>query len=184
MFETILSRIGISLSKHNLPYMVIGGQAVLLYGEPRLTRDIDITLGVDVDHLGEVLAVVQELNLKPLPEEIESFVKETMVLPALDEQTGIRVDFIFSYTPYEKEAIKRARKIEILGQEVNIASPEDLIIHKIFAGRPRDREDVRTVMLKNPDIDLPYIREWLKKFDESSEEKDFLKTFEGIVKEL
>jgi len=66
MFEKILSQIGLSLKKHNLPYMVVGGQAVLLYGEPRLTRDIDITLGVDVDRLGEVLVVVQELNLKPL----------------------------------------------------------------------------------------------------------------------
>ncbi len=184
MFEKILSQIGISLSKHNLPYMVIGGQAVLLYGEPRLTRDIDITLGVDVDHLGEVLAMVQELKLKPLPQEIESFVKETMVLPALDEHTGIRVDFIFSYTPYETGAIKRAKKVKIMGQEINIASPEDLIIHKIFAGRPRDIEDVRTVLIKNPDVDLQYIREWLKEFDESSEKKGFLKTFEGIVKEL
>jgi hypothetical protein len=184
MFEKILSQIGVSLRKHNLPYMVVGGQAVLLYGEPRLTRDIDITLGVDVDHLGEVLAVVQELNLKPLPQEIESFVRETMVLPSLDEHTGIRVDFIFSYTPYETAAIKRARRVTILGQEVNIASPEDLIIHKIFAGRPRDIEDVRTVLLKNPTVDLQYTREWLKKFDESSEEKDFLKTFEGILKDL
>ena len=184
MFEKILSQIGGSLSKHNLPYMVVGGQAVLLYGEPRLTRDVDITLGVNVDHLGEVLAVVQELNLKPLPKEIESFARETMVLPTMDEHTGIRVDFIFSYTPYETGAIKRAKKVKIMGQEVNFASPEDLIIHKIFAGRPRDIEDVRTVLLKNPDINLQYLRGWLKEFDESSEEKDFLKTFEGIVKDL
>ena len=182
MFEKILSQIGVSLSKHNLPYMVVGGQAVLLYGEPRLTRDIDITLGVNVDRLGEVLAVVQELNLKSLPKEIDSFVRETMVLPALDEHTGIRVDFIFSYTPYETGAINRAKKVKIMGKEVNIASLEDLIIHKIFAGRPRDIEDVRTVLLKNPDVDLQYIRGWLKEFDTSSEEKDFLKTFEGIVK--
>ncbi len=181
MFEKILSQIGVSLNKHNLPYMVVGGQAVLFYGEPRLTRDIDITLGVDVNHFRDVLAVVQELNLKPLPKEIESFVRQTMVLPALDEHTGIRVDFIFSYTPYETEAIKRAKKVKIIGQEVNLASPEDLIIHKIFAGRPRDIEDVRTVLLKNPDVDIQYIREWLKEFDESSEEKGLLKAFEGIM---
>ena len=106
-----------------------------------------------------------------------------MVLPALDEHTGIRVDFIFSYTPYETGAIKRAKKVKIIGQEVNLASPEDLIIHKIFAGRPRDIEDVRTVLLKNPDVDIQYIRQWLKEFDESSEEKGLLKTFEGIMKD-
>jgi predicted nucleotidyltransferase len=182
MFEKILSSIGVSLKKRDIPYMIIGGQAVLLYGEPRLTRDIDITLGVNVDHLDDLLAVVQELALKPLPEDLKSFVRQTMVLPALDETTGIRVDFIFSFTPYETEAIKRAKKIKIMDREVNFASPEDLIIHKIFAGRPRDIEDVRIVLLKNPDIDIQYIRNWLKKFDISSDEKKYLSTFEEVLK--
>ncbi len=182
MFEEILSRIGSSLTKHSLPYMIIGGQAVLIYGEPRLTRDIDITLGVDVDHLNELLSVVKELTLKPIPEDLESFVRQTMVLPALDEPTGIRVDFIFSFTPYEKDAIERARKIPILGQDVSFASPEDVVIHKIFAGRPRDIEDARTIVFKNPGIDIKYIKDWLKKFDASSEKKHFLKTFEKILK--
>jgi len=184
MFEKILSSIGVSLKKRDIPYMIIGGQAVLLYGEPRLTRDIDITLGVNVDHLDELLAVVQELALKPLPKDLKSFVRQTMVLPALDETTGIRVDFIFSATPYETEAIKRAKKIKIMDREVNFASPEDLIIHKIFAGRPRDIEDVRTVLLKNPDIDVRYVRKWLKEFDLFSEKKEFLKTFEEVIKEI
>ena len=184
MFEKILSSIGVSLKKRDIPYMIIGGQAVLLYGEPRLTRDIDITLGVNVDRLDDLLAVVQELTLKPLPKDLKSFVRQTMVLPALDETTGIRVDFIFSFTPYETEAINRSKKIKILNQEVNFASPEDLIIHKIFAGRPRDIEDVRTVLLKNPDIDVRYVRKWLKEFDLFSEKKEFLKTFEEVIKEI
>ncbi|MFH1703086.1 MAG: nucleotidyl transferase AbiEii/AbiGii toxin family protein [Nitrospirota bacterium] len=182
MFEEILSKIGAILKKHNLPYMIIGGQAVLLYGEPRLTRDIDITLGVNTGHLDELLTVVRELSLKPIPENIKLFVQQTMVLPALEETTGIRVDFIFSFTTYGIEAIKRVRKITIKGQEVCFASPEDVIIHKIFAGRPRDIEDVRSIILKNPDIDTQYIRKWLKEFDKSSDKKDFLKTFEKVLK--
>jgi len=183
MFEKILSGIGASLTRHKIPYMIIGGQAVLLYGEPRLTKDIDITLGVNINHLDELLAIARELSLKPLPQDVQSFVRQTMVLPALDENTGIRVDFIFSFTPYETEAINRAKKVKILDQDVNFASPEDLIIHKIFAGRPRDIEDVRTVLLKNPEIKVQYIREWLKEFDLSSDEKKFLKTFEEILEE-
>ena len=182
MFEEILSRIGAGLLKHSLPYMIIGGQAVLLYGEPRLTRGIDITLGVNVDHLNDFLAVVQELSLKPIPVDIESFVNQTMVLPALDERIGVRVDFIFSCTTYELEAIKRARKVKILEQEVCFASPEDVIIHKIFAGRPRDIEDVKTIIPKNPGIDIQYIKNWLKEIETSSDRKDFLKTFEEILK--
>jgi predicted nucleotidyltransferase len=187
MFQETLSRIASSLHRHGLPYMIIGGQAVLLHGEPRLTRDIDVTLGVNVDHLDDVLAVVQELSLKALAEDIESFVKETMVLPTLDEKTGIRVDFIFSFTPYETEAIKRGKRVTIQGQEVNFASAEDLIIHKVFAGRPRDMEDVKAVISKNPGIDLQYIRNWLREFDksdDSSDKRNFLNTFEGIVGEI
>ena len=182
MFEKILSNIGSSLKRHNIPYMIIGGQAVLLYGEPRLTRDIDITLGVNTEYVDELLKVIRELSLKPIPENIKLFVQQTMVLPALEETTGIRVDFIFSFTTYEIEAIKRARKITIMGQEVCFASPEDVIIHKIFAGRPRDIEDVRSIILKNSDMDIQYIRSWLKEFDKSSDKKDFLKTFEEVLK--
>ena len=66
---------------------------------------------------------------------------------------------------------------------MNFASPEDLIIHKIFAGRPRDIEDTRTIIIKNPEIDIRYIKDWLKQFDESSDEKKFLQTFEGVLED-
>jgi hypothetical protein len=182
MFEKLLSRIGICLDHQSIPYMIIGGQAVLLYGEPRLTRDIDITLGVNIDGLDRLLNALREIPLKPLPSDIDAFVNETMVLPTLDKHTGIRVDFIFSYTPFETNAIQRAKTVTVLGQKLAFASPEDLIIHKIFAGRPRDLEDVRIILVKNADIDINYIRKWLKTFDEASDTKEFLKIFEEILK--
>ena len=183
MFEEILSKIGACLQDHKIPYMIIGGQAVLLYGEPRLTRDIDITLGINYDALDKILEIAKELSLRPLPENLDSFVRQTMVFPAIDDLTGIRVDFIFSFTPYETAAIRRAKKMLILNQNVFFASPEDVIIHKIFASRPRDLEDVRGIILKNPKLDLTYIRKWLKEFDLSSEAKrNFLITFEQILK--
>ncbi len=184
MFEKLLSKIGICLDHQGIPYMIIGGQAVLLYGEPRLTRDIDITLGLNIDGLHRLLNALREIPLKPLPSDIDAFVSETMVLPTLDEHTGIRVDFIFSYTPFETNAIQRAKTVTILGQKLAFASPEDLIIHKIFAGRPRDLEDVRIILIKNTDIDLGYIRKWLKAFDEASDIKEFLKNFEEILKTI
>ena len=45
MFESLIVKIAEELKKADLSYMIIGGQAVLLYGTPRLTKDIDITLG-------------------------------------------------------------------------------------------------------------------------------------------
>lgn len=181
MFDEIITRIDASLDRANVPYMIIGGQAVLLYGEPRLTRDIDITLGINIDRLDALLAIVQELSLKALPPDAAAFVRQTMVLPTLDTATGIRVDFIFSFTPYESQAIQRANKVRILDRYVSFAAVEDLIIHKIFAGRPRDIEDVQSVMSKHPTLDIPYVEKWLADFDNASEEKQFLPTFRKIA---
>jgi len=44
--------------------MVIGGQAVLLYGEPLLTKGIDITLGVDLENLSKVIDMVKSIDLQ------------------------------------------------------------------------------------------------------------------------
>jgi len=77
--------------------MVIGGQAVLIYGEPRMTKDIDITLGVGIEELSKVKKITQTLGLENLAENVDDFVKKTMVYPVLEETSGIRVDFIFSH---------------------------------------------------------------------------------------
>ena len=181
MFDETLARIAGALESAGIPYMIIGGQAVLLHGEPRLTRDIDITLGVNIDRLEILLDMTRCLSLKLLPEDVSAFVQKTMVLPAIEEETGIRVDFIFSFTPYESQAIQRAKKVRILDRDVCFASAEDLIIHKIFAGRPRDIEDVRNVVKKNAALDIHYIEEWLKAFDDAADKKNFLSTFRQII---
>ncbi len=173
MFKTLLIRIARELASAGLPYMIIGGQAVLLYGSPRLTRDIDVTLGVSVDETKRVLKTAADMGLEIIPKDIEAFVERTFVLPAKDDATGIRVDLIFSFTPYEKQAIERARPILFDDTPVMFASLEDVMIHKIFAGRPRDLEDAVTILAKNPDFDRDYIRKWLKEFDRTMATGDF-----------
>jgi len=180
MFKTLLVKIAKALSGADLPYMIIGGQAVLFYGSPRLTRDIDVTLGVGVDALERVLKAVEGMGLEIIPDDFEAFAKKTCVLPAKDASTGIRIDLIFSFSPYEKQAIQRARPVSFDDTAVMFASLEDVIIHKIFAGRPRDMEDVATILVRNPDFDGSYIRKWLKEFDRTMETKDFSGRFEQI----
>jgi hypothetical protein len=57
------------------------------------------------------------------------------------------------------------------------------VIHKVIAGRARDIEDVRSILLKNPRYDSTYIKKWLKAFDQSLGGK-FLKMFRNIEKEV
>ena len=164
MFERLLERIAQIFESAGIPYMIIGGQAVLIYGEPRLTKDIDITLGVDLTRLQDVLSSVKDMGLTPLVDP-ETFTRETMVLPCSDPETEIRVDMIFSFSPFEQLAIGRARIVRIGKADVHFASLEDLLIHKLIAGRPRDLEDAKIIILKNPYSDLAYIRHWLAEFE-------------------
>ena len=181
MFEELISKVAKALERAGLPYMLIGGQAVLLYGTPRMTKDIDITLGVDTGRLDAVVQAAKTIGIEILPEEFNTFVERTFVLPTIEKESGIRVDFIFSFTPYERQAIARANAVLLGRTKVMFASAEDVIIHKIFAGRPRDLEDVRSILLKNPDLDRMYVRRWLSEFEKSPEKKGLVKAFEEAL---
>lgn len=159
--ETYLARLTRALEGHGFPFMLIGGQAVLLHGRPRLTEDVDLTLGADPGSLPTLLEVCRELDLSPLPDDVEGFVRDTFVLPAAGPEDLPRTDFIFSTTSYERQAIARAVKVELAGARVPFASAEDLILHKLFAGRPRDIEDVRGVLRrKGHALDWDYLLRW------------------------
>jgi len=153
------------IDRSGIDYMIIGGQAVLIYGEPRLTKDIDITLGTGLEGYEKVLEIINNLKLKILPKNPLKFVKQTLVLPVLHSDSGIRIDFIFSYSEYEKNALKRVKKVKIDGITVKYASLEDLIIQKIISGRERDIEDVKGILLKNKKLNERYIKKWLREFE-------------------
>jgi predicted nucleotidyltransferase len=183
VFEALLEKIACGLNGKNVPYMVIGGQAVLLYGEPRLTRDIDITLGIGVDKLGEMRSIVDRLGLKYLTDKVEDFVRETMVLPVIEKNSGIRVDFIFSFSPYERQAIKRAKSVPLGKTKIRFAALEDVVVHKIIAGRPRDIEDIENILAKNPGYDSSYIEKWLAEFD-AALAQEYARVFAELRKRL
>lgn len=183
MFERLLARVAAALAKRKIPYMVIGGQAVLLYGEPRATKDIDITLALGVEELRRILDAVRAARLRLLTADAEEFARKTMVVPTQDKDSGVRVDFILSYTDYERQAVERARDVKIGRTTVRFAALEDLVIHKLVAGRPRDIEDVESILLKNPGFDADTIRAWLREFDRSLDLKTTAK-FSALVRRV
>ncbi|MEW5902593.1 MAG: nucleotidyltransferase [Acidobacteriota bacterium] len=170
IFQELLEKLALALESAGIPYMVIGGQAVLLYGEPRLTRGVDVSLGADAERIREVLDLVLRLGWRVLVEEPGDFVRRTMVLPCDDPQSGVRVDLTFSFNPYERQALERVKMVAMGKAIVRFTSVEDLIIHKIIAGRPRDLEDIKGVLLKNRGLDEVYIRNWLRECQDSLSE--------------
>ena len=182
MARGLIERLGKALAEVGVPYMIIGGQAVLLYGELRATKDVDVTVGIGPDQLRAVLEVCRRVGLSLRVEDPAEFVRRTLVLPTADSETGLRVDFVFSFTPYERQAIERARKVRLGATDVAFASPEDVVIHKVFAGRPRDLDDVRGILLRQRELDQSYVLHWLRELGQAVGQ-DFASLFEQLWEE-
>ena len=165
----LMARLGEALNSTHLPYMVIGGQAVNHHGRVRATEDIDITLAVSPLDWRRVQTVVDQLDLKPLVDDVHEWVLRTHVLPTNTAGSSLRIDMSFTDSPYEAQAIARGDDVIIDGVHVRFASVEDLLIHKIIAWRDVDRGDVHAILLKNPDADLDDVRHWLSLFSEALE---------------
>jgi hypothetical protein len=143
------------LDKQSIPYMVIGGYAVTVWGEPRFTRDLDVTVSVPAERLN---AVVESLcsDFTVLVSDPLRFVNDTRVLPMMVR--SVPVDMVFALLPYEEDAIARSREITLASGRIQVCSPEDLILHKIVSHRPRDHEDIEGVFrYRHSELDYGYL---------------------------
>jgi len=183
MFKELLKKIARTLESARISYLIVGGQAVLLYGEPRLTQDIDITLGVDEKALPLILTLMTAQGIRSRTSRPEAFVKETSVLPCVEQETGIRLDFIFSFSEFETRAIARAKSVDMDGMPVKFISLEDLLVQKIISARPRDLEDIKSILLKNRNCDLPYVMENLDEFEKALD-RPLRSVFQELQKQI
>lgn len=141
--ESAMASVARTLDRLQVRYMVIGGFAATIWGEPRLTQDLDVTVDCAPDDVDCIWRLTEAFV--PRTSEPARFVRETHVLP-VQTADGVRLDLVFAGLPYERNAIARAVAVPAGGYPVRICTPEDLIILKIISPRPRDKEDVRGVI--------------------------------------
>ena len=159
--EAALISIANYLSHQNIQYMVIGGLANAVWGQPRATLDVDITVWLSNDLLTKTISSL-ETNFKILVNNPESFIQETRVLP-LQTLSGIRIDLIFGILPFEEQAIKRSVTKEISNFRIQFCAPEDLILYKIISDRSKDLNDVQHILLhQKASLDYQYLEPRIK----------------------
>lgn len=131
-------------------FCFIGGLAVQRWGEPRLTRDVDLTLftgfGDEESYVARLLA-----GFASRVDDPEAFARRTRVV-LLRTAAGIPVDIALGALPFEERSVARASVWPVPGtQPLRTCSAEDLIVHKVFAGRDRDWADVGGVVARHGD---------------------------------
>lgn len=130
----------------NLNWAVIGGEAALQYRlKLRHTVDLDFV----ANRVTELMDVLEErgFTFRVLTERDGS--------PYLLQGTtpdGMHFDIYEAHTDFESSVLER--HIE------NYASPEDIIVYKLEAWRPQDRDDIAQILDAEHDLDYAYIEHW------------------------
>ena len=127
-------------------WFVFGAQAVVVWGRPRLTADVDITVRLKHGDPADFWREMEKAGFRLRVSDPEPFIARARVLPFLHTATQLPLDIVLAGPGIEDQFIERAIRIEIEGLSVPVASPEDLIVMKVLAARPKDVEDIRAIL--------------------------------------
>jgi predicted nucleotidyltransferase len=170
--RAIVEIVGV-LEALDIDYMLIGGIANAVWGEPRATVDVDVTIAVDEPSIPATIERLAE-HVRVAVADPVSFVGQTRVLP-VDTRSGVRADVIFALLPFEMNALRRARSVRLAGRDVRVVTPEDLIVMKIISERPQDLADAEGLTRRRVhELDLVYLDPLVREMATSLERPDIL----------
>ena len=133
------------LNSNEVRYLLVGGWAVGMYGNPRATKDIDFFVSVDNKNLEKLKKALITFGAPPV--DIERFKEKGNVIRI--GSSPIQIDIINEADGINIEDCYFKRQIiNVEGLVINIISKEDLIKNKIASGRPMDIADAEKLQKK------------------------------------
>ncbi len=165
-----MSRVSRAFDKAGIPYVIIGGQAVIVHGYIRYTHDVDFSVGLPINRLAEVIRIRDALGLQPRDPDSDLAARFKFVLHCIDPQTEYGVDISFVDSPYLTLATERAKVHRVQGNPVRFLSVEDVLVHKVVAFRLNDQADVIELLNRGHTVDHAEVERWLAEFESVCEE--------------
>lgn len=164
------------LDGRHWPFCIIGGIALIRWGTPRFTRDVDIALLTGFGQEDEFTVPLLNSGYRGRVADAAAFARRNRVL-LLNAPNGISIDISLAALPFEEQAIRRASLFEFAeGCSLRTCSAEDLVVLKLFAYRPRDLADVQSVVdLHGSSLAWDYIEENLSPLAEAKDEPDIMR---------
>jgi hypothetical protein len=167
--RSVLDSVRLLLRHFNDEGIVIGGVAASILGKPRLTRDVDVTLMLDLSDVQILILAASAVNIVPRIPDVVEFAHQSRVVLLQHEPTGIAIDVSLGSMPFEAEAVARGIIRDLQGVKVRLPTPEDLIIYKAVSHRGQDLQDIYNIVQANPGLDTARIRLWVTQFAEKLE---------------
>ncbi|MBF0501577.1 MAG: nucleotidyl transferase AbiEii/AbiGii toxin family protein [Candidatus Riflebacteria bacterium] len=133
-------------------FCFIGGVALQYWGEPRLTRDLDLTIFTGFGGEEAVIDTLLSAYSSRISQPREFALARRILL--LQDEDGIPLDISLGGLPFENRCVERSIDAPfVVGVTLRICSLEDLIVLKAFADRLRDWADLEGIILRQKQID-------------------------------
>ena len=159
-------------------FCIIGGMALLRWGEPRFTRDVDVTLLSGFGREEQFITPLLTSGYRGRIADAAAFALRNRVL-LLQSPSGVPIDIALGGLPFEEAVVERSSLFEFApGCSLRTCSAEDLIILKLFAFRPQDVLDVETVAMRQRGaLDWVHIERHLGPLSEIKEQPEIMDAF-------
>ncbi len=153
------------MEKFGISYAVIGGYAVGIYGIPRLTFDLEFTIDISRERLVELFDAVENEGYTVAESYRSGWIDEVGGMPLVKfrcyiQGQGVDVDVFIAEKPFQRELLKRKQRVETPDGDTWLASPEDILLLKLLAHRPRDLSDIGDILFTQGELDWVYLRRW------------------------
>ena len=167
----------------NVPWMIIGGVAVIAHGVPRYTADVDATFTAPQESLERIFDVFAQHRIVPRIADALAFARDRQIMLFRHEPSGVDLDVSLAWLPFELDAIGRSEEIDYAGVPIRVPRPDDLVIYKLVAARPRDLDDVeRLLLLHGPSLDVRRIVATVREFADALEDPGRLDALDRLLK--
>jgi hypothetical protein len=179
----LLRALSEALGRLNAGWYVFGAQAVLHWGRPRLTADIDVTVQMGLVTTASLLKAMQEAGFVLRVEGTPAFIEQTRVLPLLHTASQWPLDLVLGGPGLEEDFLRRAVPVEVApGLDVPMISAEDLLVTKMLAGRSKDLDDVRGILAaQGASLDVRAVRTTLGILEKALGVSDLLPAFDRLL---
>ena len=181
----LLAAFGETARKNRWRWYVFGAQAVVAYGRPRMTADVDVAVDAGGQSNVEMVGFLRDDGFGTRFALDAGFLSGARLLPMVHVATAMPVDVVIVQPGVQQEFLARSRAVDVGGVQVPMISPEDLIASKILAARRKDLEDVRGVLLERwESLDFEHLRAVVAKLDEALESRKLGQRLQRLTRQV
>jgi hypothetical protein len=157
-----------------LSYMVTGGVASVIYGDPRFTRDVDVVLALPHDEIAALVAAFDPTTFYVPP--LEALKEETARLEGghfnvIHRETSLRADvYLAGDDPLIAWAFERRTRLRVGGVQISVAAIEYVILRKLEyyqqSGSDRHLRDVAMMLrISGETVDEAALTAWCERLE-------------------